>query len=209
MKFATLKDLPEKARCLLCTLEKPIVEMIVIRRKADKTVTVRPRCKDCHNKRERGHRRDWKTAYLRRWREYNSELNESYWRSRDPKKAAEIQRNHVTKHHHAILIQGRLRRQLGMHVTVTEAEELLKQYGPCYPSRFGLTPKGLRECERIRSSQRRMKKPVRMTNVEIRVMVYADDKRFFIQPRLQKIPYQAAAARLRKWQAEQHARRAA
>ena len=56
--------------------------MIVIRQKKQRNILLRPRCKKCHNRRERGHRREYKTAYLRRWRDYNAELVESYWKKR-------------------------------------------------------------------------------------------------------------------------------
>jgi hypothetical protein len=84
-----------------------------------------------------------------------------------------------------------------MRVSINEAKNLCRKYGPCYPSRFGLTPKGLLECERIRSRSRRGKKPLK--SIEIRMMVYEDG--FHKSPSRQRAPYQAAAERLRQWQA--------
>jgi len=90
-------------------------------------------------------------------------------------------------------------RRHGMHVTLKEAEELLRRYGCCYPMRPGLTRWGRKQCARIRSALRRSGKPV--DEFEIRLIVYEDG--YFIKPKRQKPPYQHAAARLRKWQAEQ------
>jgi hypothetical protein len=198
MLLRSLKDLPKKYLCLVCTKTKPIVEMILVRNKKEHTFTLRPRCKSCHNKNERGHRRKWKTKYLRKWREYNSELNESYWRARNQEKRQELTaqaRVRFRKYHHALLIQGRLRRLLDMHVSLAEARRLLKQFGPCYPSRLGLTAWGLRECARIRSALRRRGEHPSL--VEIRMMVYADGH--YIKPNRQKIPYQHSAQKLRDY----------
>src|ERR1700691_3681774 len=145
-----LSELPSQFGCLACGETKLIAEMVVVRLKTQKKILLRPRCKKCTNERERGHRREWKRKYLRRWRRDNAELNESYWRGRDRGMQNAYAYNHFLQNHDAILIQGRLRRQLGMKVSLSEARQLLRKHGCCYPTRFGLTPKGLRECERIR-----------------------------------------------------------
>jgi hypothetical protein len=93
-------------------------------------------------------------------------------------------------------------RRHGFPVSIQEAEELLKKFGRCYPTRFGLTPKGLKECERIRAGIRRARGKQTVTSFEIRLMVYDDDKSNYIKPRLQKMPYQNAAAKLSKWHRE-------
>jgi len=174
--------------------------MIVVRLRKRKKVMLRPRCKDCNNKRERGHRREWKRSYLRRWRKWHADLNRSYWTQRNSERRLEINASALRrfqKNHHAILIQGRLRRRLDMHVSLVEAKALLKEYGPCYPTRYGLTPFGVRECERIRSNMCRLGKHLDAT--EIRIMVYADGH--YKKPSIQQVPYQRAAEQLRRWQA--------
>lgn len=204
MTFESLKDLPAKHRCRRCRKKRPTGEMIVIRVRKTKKILLRARCKDCHNKRERGHRREWKRNYLRRWRAYNPELTESYWKSKlveNRPRANARARLHIRKHHYAILIQGRLRRRLGVSVPIAEAEQLLRKFGPCYPTRYGLTRVGLREFERIRKGARRLGKPLHP--VEIRMMVYEDGH--FVKPARQKIPYQFAAEQLRRYQAMRRA----
>lgn len=204
---SSLAELPAKHKCRLCKATKPIKEMIVIRhRRTTKWVKkgfyVRPRCKSCHNKKERGHRREYKTKYLKLWRNRNPELNESYWRQYQADNRALIADRvylRFLKHHEAILIQGRLSRR-GIKVSFDEAKALYKQYGRCYPTRFGLTPGGLRECERIRSGQRRLPADKRFSSLEIRMMVYEDG--FYIKPRRQPVPYKIAAERLRRYQAQ-------
>ena len=204
MKVKTFAELPATYRCSNCEREKPLVEMIVVRLRGRGVILLRSRCKACHNRRERGHRREWKTKYLRRWRSNHPELNESYWRQRNTARRAELSvmaEKWRQKHHAALLIQGRFRRRLGMRVPLAEAERLCQKYGPCYPTRFGLSPKGLRECERIRGRIRAS--GGRPCAIEIRLMVYEDG--FFTRPKRQKIPYQAAAERLRAWQAARRA----
>jgi hypothetical protein len=200
MKVRSLAELPEKHRCLKCGADKPVSQMVVVRLRKEGLFYLRPRCKDCHNEFERGRRREWKRTYLRRWRRWNAELNESYWRQRNSEKRVEINARaykRFRRHHAAILIQGRLRRRLGMKVTLTEAKRLAKTYGICYPTRFGLTAWGLKECERIRSNMRRIGK--HLDPVEIRMMVYADGH--FKKPHLQKMPYQRASKMLSDWHA--------
>jgi hypothetical protein len=210
-------ELPAEYACLQCNATKPIAEMMLVHRKKTRDFRLRPRCKDCHNKREKGHRRDYKTRYLRRWRKENANLNESYWRQRNAELRAELSvraRKRFTRNHAAILIQGRLRRQLGMHVTLTEARALCRKYGRCYPTRYGLSKQGLLEAERIRSRMRRSGNPYSL--VEIRMMVYeeaVDDtlvkidgkspRKFLIEPKMQKQPYQRAARQLREWHKQQ------
>lgn len=214
-------ELPEQYGCAKCGDTKPIGEMVVVRLKTRNKIMLRPRCKKCNNERERGHRREWKRKYLRRWRRDNAELNESYWRGRDRVTQNAYAYKHFRKNHAAVLIQGRMRRQTGMCISLAEARKLLRKYGRCYPTRWGLTPRGLRECERIRSRfrlARKSGKKVEMPRpVEIRMMVYADGceadpaegsgpDNFVIAPRLQKQPYQRAAQTLRRWHSEQRNR---
>lgn len=199
-----LSELPAEHECLICGDVKPVGEMVVVRLKKQKKILLRPRCKKCHNERERGHRREYKRNYLRRWRRWNHELNESYWRQRNAEKRVEINARcykRFRRHHAAILIQGRLRRRLGMKVSIAEARRLAKTYGVCYPTRFGLTPFGLAECERIRSNMRRIGK--HLHPVEIRMMVYEDGH--FKEPRLQQMPYRRAAQQLQRWHAQRRA----
>ena len=192
-------------QCNTCGAMKPIGEMIALRRKADKSLYIRPKCKDCHNSAERGHRREYKREYLRKWRKRNKALNDSYWKDNDRarERAAANARKRVAANHDAILIQGRMGRR-GMNVTLEEAKELLAKYGRCYPSRFGLSKKGLKECERIRSRMRRRSKSRRMpTMFEIRLMVYEDDDGdyvFVIPPDKQPVPYRKAAETMRRYQ---------
>ena len=199
-------NLPAHGTCNKCGETKPRDEMVVFRRRADKTFYMRPRCKACHNDAERGHRREYKAEYLRKWRKRNKALNDSYWK--DNERAKEQARINASRrfndNHDAMLIQGRMCRR-GMNVSLVEAKELLEKYGRCYPTRFGLTDKGLKECERIRSRMRARSDRRRMPSAfEIRVMVYEDDDceyRFVIRPDRQPVPYQVAADRLRRYQA--------
>lgn len=197
----TIAELPDKYRCRKCGLEKPVGEMVLVRLRKQKVFLLRAVCKECNSARERGHRRDWKNRYLRAWRKRNPELVDSYWRKFNADHRAEInarQNLRVRKHHDALLIQGRLRRRLGRKCSLAEAQELLLKYGRCYPTKHGLTPKGLRECERICSAMRRTGQ--HMKPVEIRMMVYEDG--YFTIPGRQPLPYQKAAKRLRRWHAD-------
>lgn len=205
MKVTTLIDLPDVYTCNVCNETKPIAEMCVTRHRKEKIFDLRPRCKDCHNESERGHRREWKRKYLQRWRSRNATLNESYWKDnpRVKEQARLRAAAHFTEKHDAILIQGRLNRR-GHGVSLQEAEELLHKFGRCYPSRFGLTPEGLRECERIRGAMRRRASKRRIRLVDIRIMVYEDG--LFIKPSSQPVPYKSAAKNLRRWQHEQKAK---
>jgi hypothetical protein len=211
----TRAELPPEYGCKKCGASKPIGEMVLVHRRRTHDFLLRPRCKKCHNTREKGHRREWKRKYLQRWRKNNAEVNESYWRLRQAELRPELNARsyrRFRKNHAAILIQGRMRRQARMRVSVAEAKELLRKYGRCYPTRWGLTAAGIAECERIRSrfrSARRSGKKVSQPRpVEIRMMVYADgtlcdpgdrEASFVIKPRLQKQPYQLAAKRLKKF----------
>lgn len=200
MTFSSLAELPATYPCRLCGAEKPIGEMVLVRIRRTKEWKLRPRCKACHNARERGHRREWKRRYLRRWRRRNPELTESYWRQNYNPALNALRarlRFQDPEYHHALLIQGRLRRRAGMKVSLAECRQLLRQFGPCYPTRFGLTPKGFRECERIRSRQRRDPGAHPLRAIEIRLMVYEDGH--YIKPKRQRIPFQHPARRLREW----------
>lgn len=206
--FNTMAELPTTYGCRKCGQEKPVGEMIVGRVRKTGKVFLRPRCKACQNAFERGRRLEYKRAYRRRWRRHNAELNETYWRKRceaNGEAIAARARQRFCRDHAAILIQGRIRRQLGMTLPIAEARELARQFGPCYPTRFGLTPGGLHECERIRSRLRRARQAIRP--IEIRMMVYADGH--YIKPNRQKTPYRIVAERMRRWHAERRQARAA
>ena len=194
----TISELPATYRCKLCGAEKPVCEMVLVRRRASKTFLLRPRCKACHNARERGHRREWKRNYLRRWRANCPDLTEAYWRKANKLHRSRINANAYSRfrrHHDAILIQGRLRRRTGRSVSLAEARELLRKFGPAYPTKHGLTPAGVKECERIRSRLRNAGQKPNL--LEIRLMVYEDG--FALRPSRQPILFQVAAARLRAW----------
>lgn len=190
-----LADLPSEGFCVQCDATKPIAKMLVVHMRKEKLYRLRPRCKDCHNKRERGHRREWKREYLRQWRANNKSLDRSYWKN-DPDRKTKTRLAMALRHsgelHHALLIQGRLRRQLGLKISTAEAEALLRKFGPCYPSKYGLTPEGLRAVERLRSTMRRNHKEYKV--VELRVIVY--EQGLFIAPDQQTPPYQHAARTL-------------
>lgn len=223
MTYQRRQDVPEKAKCLLCKTEKAVAEMVLLRLGSGEWY-LRPRCKECHNARERGHRREWKTKYLQRWRRHNADLNQEYVRKQNSPENREhrnaVAYRHFKKNHHAILIQGRIRRATGESLPIAECRKLLRKYGRCYPTRFGLTPAGLRECERIRGRNKRAK--VRFTPVEIRMMVYEDGvdnwddcgtdrstgNRWVIPPAQQPTPYKVAAAKLTRLQAEKKRERA-
>lgn len=202
MRFADIKNLPETHRCNLCGSEKPIVEMSVVYIRREKHYKLRPRCKPCHNERERGRNRERKTAYQRRWRARNRALNESYWkgnpaRREQARKSAEKQRR---ENGAAIAIRRKMNKR-GMDITIAEAKELLEKYGRCYPGIAGLTETGRRECERIRSRLRKRGGRV-LSSFKIRLMVYEDgaENDFVIPPALQPIPYEKQAERGRQWQ---------
>src|SRR6185369_7198439 len=139
-RVATLDLLVEEGFCKHCQTSKPSSEMVVVHLKREKLYYMKPICKECHNKRERGHRREYKRNYLRAWRKRNAQLNESYWRNTPDRKQKAIERQERMRQRHgdALLIQGRLRRR-GMKISVKEAGALLRRFGPCYPSRMGLT----------------------------------------------------------------------
>jgi hypothetical protein len=195
MKVEKLDQLPPEYGCKLCGLTKPLAEMIVVHVRREQSYRLRPRCKACHNERERGHRREWKREYLKRWRRGNARLNRSYWDNEQARENNRIRAGErFREKHDAILIQGRLRRH-GIAVSFKEAEALLAKFGRCYPTRYGLTQEGLRECERIRSAMRRIGR--RISPIEIRIMVYEDG--LYIKPNRQPRPYQRSAEKLRQW----------
>jgi hypothetical protein len=203
-KVCNPADLPAEFGCWKCNETKPLVEMLVVHLKREGVYYVRPRCKDCHNKQERGHRREWKRKYLQGWRKRNAAATRSYWYDvPNRKEKARVQMaRHIKNNHDAILIRGRINRR-GGDISLQEARELLERFGRCYPSRFGLTPEGLQQVERLR------KKPIhnRLTMTELRIMAYEDG--LFIAPERQPIPYQSAAEKLRRWQRDQRQLRAA
>lgn len=201
-RAAKYEGLPSEYTCNICEKTKPLVEMCLVR--SNGMYRLRPRCKKCHNKRELGHRRDYKRKYLQRWRKQNAAVNESYWRgNKQVREHARIRAaTRSREENDAIAIQRRLRTK-GESVTIAEARELLAQYGRCYPTRFGLTKKGLAMCERIRSRLRnRTEKHRMLSSFEIRLMVYeesAEEIGLVIPPEQQPIPYQKAAERLRQY----------
>lgn len=201
MKATSLDQFPVEYGCKLCETSKPLQEMVLVFLRTEKVYKLRPRCKECHNARERGHRREWKKQYLQKWRKNNAKLNESYWRNDQAKEQHRVNaKKRFDQKHEAILIQIRMRKR-GYPTSIAEAEALLKRFGPCYPTKAGLSKRGLRECERIRSALRRQKKK-RISTFEIRLMVYDDDKSNYIKPRRQKKPYQHSANTLRKYHQE-------
>lgn len=191
-------DLPAEFGCWQCDKTKPLAEMCVVHLKKEGVYYVRPRCKECHNQKERGHRREYKRRYLQRWRAKNAALVRSYWAD-DPnrKENSRLQMARFTKSNlDAIAIRRRMNRR-GQSINLQEARELLKLYGLCYPTRYGLIPEGLRECERIRKRQKGKPPSRRLTAFQIRLMVYEDG--LFIRPSAQKRPYKKARRNLRRW----------
>jgi hypothetical protein len=203
MKVSKPSELPDEYGCNLCGQTKAVDDMVVVHQRKEKIYYLRPRCKDCHNAKERGSRREWKRDYLRKWRKDNRAVNKSYYQ--DNPHAREQYRGYAAKYfnknHDALLIQGRLLRAVKMRVTVGEARALLEQFGPAYPSQHGLTPQGLKECKRIRGAMARKPGRRRFSAVQIRMMVYEDG--YFIDPLLQERPYQKRAERMRNLRASQ------
>jgi alkylated DNA repair protein (DNA oxidative demethylase) len=207
MKAAKLEDLPVEGHCNHCDKTKPRAEMIVTRLRAEKVYYMRPKCKECHNAHERGYRRDYKRLYLQKWRKNNADVNTAYWKDNPVVRekaritAAVFRSNPDNKD--AVAIQRRMRKR-GHQVTLEEARELLAKYGRCYPTRYGLTTQGRRECERIRSRQRGFdNRHRRLSSFDIRLMVYEDSDEnpvFLIPPAKQIEPYQKAARNMRNYQ---------
>ncbi|HYE72703.1 MAG TPA: hypothetical protein VEF04_05205 [Blastocatellia bacterium] len=202
MKAAQLDLLPPEYTCKKCGQTKPIAEMIVVRIRRENVYQLRSRCKSCHNEKERGHRREWKRKYLQEWRRRNKAVNRSYWDNDIVREQTRIYSYRRFKEKHdAILIQGRMKRH-GYPTTIQEAEELLKEYGHCYPTMAGLTPLGRKRFEQIRAAQRRLNSK-RFTLFEIRMMVY--DEGLYIKPSRQPKIYQKSAEKLREWHRKQRA----
>ncbi|MBK6589862.1 MAG: hypothetical protein IPG22_16365 [Acidobacteria bacterium] len=212
-KFKTdrFDQLPLSRTCNKCGKDKMRDEMIIQHRHDDSGnyYYFRPRCKDCNNSAERGHRREYKTKYLQNWRKQNAEVNESYWRNDETREAAKVRaRSFSQDHKDAIAIQRRLYNR-GEQVTIAAARELLALYGRCYPTRYGLTLKGLKRCEQIRSRLRSRSEKYRMlSSFEIRVMVYEESEEevgLVIPPEQQPIPYPKAAENLRNFHQRKNA----
>lgn len=208
MKAARYEDLPLTRVCNSCGVEKGRDEMIIHHR-PEGGYYFRPKCKNCHNERERGHRREYKRRYLQRWRKNNRDLEESYWKNdRAREQAAQRARNFTQEQREAIAIQRRMNKR-GQDITISEARELLAHFGRCYPMKDGLTKAGLRRCEEIRSRlrHRSVKSGRRVqSSFEIRLMVYdesLEEKSLVIPPDKQPIPYQKAAENLRQWHRNQ------
>lgn len=201
MRFDDMKLLPPEHICNLCGETKLIAEMSVVYIRREKYYKLRPRCKTCHNERERGFRREYKRKYLQNWRKNNAKLNESYWKDNPVvrEKARLNAEKRLKTDGEAIAIQRRMNKR-GMNISIAEARELLEKFGRCYPSRFGLTEKGRREVERIRSRMR-SRKARRISVFQIRLMVYEDgiEDGFVIAPKLQPVPYRQAAENLRRF----------
>lgn len=201
MKAKFIKDLPAGRICNRCNTEKPRDEMIVQHRTDNGGYFyMRPICKKCHNARERGHRRDYKRKYLENWRKENRAIDKSCRQTDDYReKAAKRSYRYFKENHAAILIKKRLAYR-DIEITLDEAKELLERFGPCYPTPQGLTKAGLRECERIRSRLRvrNVDRRRRQTSVEIRMMVYEEDKRFVIPPDQQEMPYKSRSERMKQ-----------
>jgi hypothetical protein len=201
VKAKLIKDLPAERICNRCDTSKPRVEMVVQHRTDNGGFFyMRPICKSCHNARERGHRREYKKQYLDNWRKRNAGLDKSY-RQTDHyrQKAAERSYRYFKANHAAILIKKRLAYR-EIPVTLAEAKELLERFGPCYPTRQGLTKAGLRECERIRSRLRvrNVDRRRRQTATEIRMMIYEEDARFVIPPDEQEMPFKSRSERMKQ-----------
>lgn len=212
-KFKTdrFEQLPMSRTCNRCGETKLREQMIIQHRHDDSGnyYYFRPLCKDCHNDRERGHRRAYKTKYLQNWRKKNADVNDSYWRNDQSREAAKVRAQKFTQEQKdAIAIQRRLRTR-GEFVTIAEARELLEKYGRCYPTRFGLTSKGLDRCEQIRSRLRaRASKSGRrvLSSYQIRIMVYEESEEepgLVLAPLEQPVPYEKAAERLRQYHRNQ------
>ncbi|MCD9188272.1 MAG: hypothetical protein LUM44_17785 [Pyrinomonadaceae bacterium] len=202
MHFKFAAELPENGNCNICGNTKPLCEIVVVFRRKEKRYYVRPRCKECHNAKERGNRREYKSNYLKNWRKNNASANKSYWQNDETRERARVNAlKRFNEKHEAILIQGRFARR-GMNITINEAEEYLLGFGRCYPTRFGLTKDGLKECERIRATKRR-RGLKRFSAFDIRLAVYEDaleNKSFLIPPEKQPVPYLKASQRLAEYQ---------
>lgn len=195
MKYESMAALPETGTCRLCGQTKPVAEMIVLRSRRDRHVHLRARCKECHNQRERGRRRAWKTSYQRAWRKRHADLNRSYWQARD--KSEQAARSLAFRHGHieAARIQERMRTR-GYHLDWRSARELLQQYGPAYPLACGLNEVGQREVERLRSTARRRGEARRRRDIVMEVWENEDCRLpRHEQPRLMAARQQAILAR--------------
>lgn len=205
-----LQDLPAERTCNRCGETKPRAEMIVQHRreKGSTYYYFRPLCKECNNAKERGHRREYKRNYLRRWRRENAAVDRSYWDNDHAREAAKLRAQRFTQEHReALAIQRRMLTH-GVQISIEEARELLAKYGRCYPTRFGLTRKGLLECEKMRNRLRNrgVDRRRRMSAFEIRCLVYEENDGNFgtssswvITPECQPVPYKHASRRLKQY----------
>lgn len=210
-KTDRVDELPAERQCNRCRGTKPREQMIVQHRTDPKGnyYYFRPFCKECNNTRERGHRREYKTKYLRRWRRENKALTRSYWdnpqaREQNTSNAAD----YVRRNKDAIAIQRRLRKR-GHLITMAEARDLLDKFGRCYPTKYGLTIRGQKACERMRSRlrSRQVDRRRRQSPFEIRMMVYEEGLEkgsgYLVAPDQQPEPYQYARENLRQWHRNQ------
>lgn len=173
--FKSFSELPATAFCLQCQTEKPIADIMTIFSRKRKLFRIRPRCKKCHNEKEKGNRREYKRNYLQNWRKNNPNLSKTYWESKEVLNERAKQR--YAKNRDAMLIQVRMRRR-GIYLMIDEARSILHEFGRNYMLPSGLSNEGKKECARIRSRLRnRTKNGHRMPkNWEIRLMVFEDAK---------------------------------
>lgn len=186
MTFASAAALPPSAICRQCGAEKPLAQMVVLRQRGTGRLRVRPRCKDCHNARERGHRREWKRNYLRGWRALHPDLDRQYYQAAAERNEARLRQQRLSRFrrdHAAYLIQGRLRKR-GILCPLAEARELLREYGPAYPLVCGLNRAGRREAERLRSQARRRGRPFRRRDI---LRALWEREEFRVPRRLQRV----------------------
>lgn len=214
MKFLSANDLPKEWSCKVCTKQKPLAEMMVTFNRKGKWYRTKPRCKDCHNEKERGNRREYKRKYLKRWIAGHRKTLKSY-RQKPAAMALNLKRSQkfFDDNAEAIRIQKRLRTH-GFKCDLSQAREYLETFGPCYPTRYGLSKSGMRECERIRGKQRYNRNlKLKLRGIDIRIMVYedavADDKSLMIAPDKQPRPYQSRSRGLSAWHQKQREAKAA
>ena len=181
MTFEKISDMPPNHLCNACQTVKPVGEMLVVYIKREKRYKLRPKCKPCHNLKERGHRRRQKREYLRKWRKRNKELTNSYHKTEAHREKARISSmRFYHQNRDVILIKLRFKSKR-IIISTAEAKKFLKRFGRSYPKPGGLTKEGRIMCERIRSRNRnRNGGRQTLSSFEIRLMVYDDG--FFTPP---------------------------
>ena len=205
MRVASYAELPEKYSCRYCNTEKPVAEMVVIRCKGK--IYVRPLCRKCRPMRGNVERRkENQAAYLRQWRKANPELTREYGRKVPREVSRENGYSQWDKNRAAYLIKIRLRRG-GFKVTLEEARQLLKRFGPCYPLVAGLSTAGKRELLRIQKRLGRSGNS--LPGIQVRMMIYEDDEagmgsehsKLVIRPCLQGSGYPTRGQHMRRKEA--------